>query len=195
MPDNAYCRMDSFCILRQSFRGKLKLSAESGHQWHQLLEYMWQSCGLKLFRCILQQSVKKVRIYLYHLRKEYLLESYFFFNDEISGDADASECDGVTGDKPSPWWLRWLLKPVNVRSPSSPIPTDTEWMCPGSNWRRPSARPAIGIRHLWDGDDFTGQWWSMLSQAEGRFGRPTYRYQTSCTSMRGLPMSTSKGTM
>ena len=42
--------------------------------------------------------------------------------------------------------------------------TDTEWMNPGSNSWRPCPRP-ICIRHLFDGDDFTGQWWSMLSQA------------------------------
>ena len=31
MHKNAYCRIDSFRVLRQSFCGKLKLSAESGH--------------------------------------------------------------------------------------------------------------------------------------------------------------------
>ena len=32
MHENAYCRIDSFSVLRQSFGGKLKLSVESGHK-------------------------------------------------------------------------------------------------------------------------------------------------------------------
>ena len=40
MHKNAYCRIDSFGVLRQSFCGKFKLSAGSGSQGSQLLERM-----------------------------------------------------------------------------------------------------------------------------------------------------------
>ena len=40
MHKNAYCRIDSFGVLRQSFCGKFKLSAGSGFQGSQLLECM-----------------------------------------------------------------------------------------------------------------------------------------------------------
>ena len=35
MHKSAYCRIDSFRVLRQSFCGEFKLSAKSGHQRHQ----------------------------------------------------------------------------------------------------------------------------------------------------------------
>ena len=37
---NTRWRIDSFCVLRQSFCGKFEFSAESGHPGHPLLECM-----------------------------------------------------------------------------------------------------------------------------------------------------------